>query len=188
MQAASIHYWNKSDLTRPYLMKLNTSAAIYLPIFQDDYRDESVVFAAIIRTGTLFVKDFDHQAPPTKRFFSGGPHSVRGYGYQKIGPMDVDGIPLGGRSLLEMSAELRLRVNETIGLATFIDAGSVSTAGFNISQKQLFIGPGIGMRYYSPIGPIRLDIAVPTKRRRLEKTGKRLDAPFQFYISIGQSF
>lgn len=132
------------------------------------------VYGAVVGGGLLDV-------PADKRFYAGGGGSIRGYGYQEVGPRDVLGDPLGGVSLLEMSAEMRIKVTENIGVVPFVDAGNVYTTEYPKLGQGLRYAAGVGGRYYTPIGPIRVDVAVPLNRRTGDKT-------FQFYISIGQAF
>lgn len=119
--------------------------------------------------------------PADERFYSGGGGSVRGYGYQMLGPLTGND-PDGGRSLVEVSAELRLRVTETIGIVPFVDAGNVYDSVYPDFNEELFIASGIGFRYYTDFGPFRLDIATPLNGR------DGVDDNFQLYISFGQSF
>ena len=120
------------------------------------------------------------QLPADKRLYAGGAGSVRGYGYQLAGPLDSFNVPIGGRSSLELGGEFRYRLTETIGLVPFLDAGTVFPT--NLPNKpSLFYSPGIGLRYYTAIGPIRLDLAFPLEKRPI-------DSPFQVYVSIGQAF
>lgn len=119
--------------------------------------------------------------PRDKRLYAGGSGSVRGYGYQRAGPIDANAKPIGGRSSFEIGTELRTRITETIGAVAFFEGANVSDREFpDFSQKMLW-GVGAGLRYYSPIGPVRFDVAVPLERR----SG---DAAFQLYISLGQAF
>lgn len=120
-------------------------------------------------------------APPDKQFFAGGGGSVRGYEYQSLSPREpIDNSLKGGRSLVEMSAEIRYRASDTLGYVAFLDAGA---AGDNTEPPldSMSFGAGVGVRYYTGFGPLRADIAVPLNKR----TG---DADFQIYISIGQAF
>jgi len=118
--------------------------------------------------------------PAPQRFYAGGGGSVRGFAYQGVGPRLADGTPEGGLSLLEVSGELRQRVNDRWGLVAFIDAGDVG-----VSQapafRDLAVGAGLGVRYNLSFAPIRVDIATPVAR-------KRGSAAVQIYVSIGQSF
>ena len=105
---------------------------------------------------------------------------MRGYEYQSISPRDSAGELVGGRSLFEMSAEVRYRASDTLGYVAFLDGGA---AGSNTEPPldTLSYGAGVGLRYYTAFGPLRADIAVPLNK-------KEGDADFQVYISIGQAF
>ncbi|HEY8596470.1 MAG TPA: autotransporter assembly complex family protein [Devosiaceae bacterium] len=118
--------------------------------------------------------------PADQRYYAGGGGSVRGYAYQGIGPRDGSNTPTGGRSLIEASAELRVRVTDTIGVVPFIDAGSVS-ASQTPDFGALRFGAGVGLRYLTDFGPLRVDVAVPLNRR----PG---DPAYGIYAGIGQSF
>jgi len=121
------------------------------------------------------------ELPADKRIYAGGGGSVRAYGYQMAGPLDANNNPIGGRSSLELSLEARVKITQTIGIVPFFDAGSYYTSPVPQLDKQIFYGPGLGLRYYTPFGPVRLDIATPLRRRSA-------DAPVQVYISLGQAF
>jgi translocation and assembly module TamA len=118
--------------------------------------------------------------PADKRLYTGGAGSVRAYGYQLAGPLDAVNKPLGGVSSLELGGEFRYRFTETLGIAPFIEGGNVYPTRFPNSGR-LFWGGGIGFRYYTAVGPVRLDLATPFTRRRA-------DSAIQFYISVGQAF
>ncbi len=120
--------------------------------------------------------------PADVRYYAGGGGSIRGYAYKSAGDLDISDDPIGGRSLLETAAELRWRFMEDFGLVAFVDAGRAYEQGFPDFGQQLFIGAGAGLRYYSPLGPIGLDVAFPLNRR------KGVDDFLQIYISLGQSF
>lgn len=174
-----------SGAVTPYLAALGDSSSFatarvggsaYFD-FKDDGRYVGAVrgaYGAVIGGGLLDV-------PADKRFFAGGGGSIRGFGYQEVGPRDALGEPLGGVSLLEMSAEMRVMVTEDIGVVPFVDAGNVYTTEYPKLGQGLRYAAGIGGRYLTVIGPIRLDVAVPVNRRDGDKA-------FQFYISIGQAF
>ena len=120
------------------------------------------------------------QVPPDQRFYAGGSATVRGYKYQSVGPRFADLRPTGGTSLGAASVEYRQRFGESFGAAIFIDAGQVDTRSTPFAG-QLRAGAGVGARYYTPIGPIRLDVAVPLNKQRGDDT-------FELYIGIGQAF
>jgi translocation and assembly module TamA len=118
--------------------------------------------------------------PPPQRFYAGGGGSVRGYDYQSIGPRDSRGKPSGGASLLEGSVELRQRFGSSYGAVAFVDAGAVGTNA-GAPTDEIRVGAGVGARYYTPIGPIRADVAIPLIRQ--QGSGS-----FGFYIGIGHAF
>ncbi len=119
--------------------------------------------------------------PADKRIYAGGGGSIRAYGYQMAGPLDINKEPIGGKSSLELSLEARIKITHSIGIVPFIDAGSFYRSSLPQLGHRLLYGPGLGFRYYTAFGPIRLDIATPLARRRG-------DAAIQFYISLGQAF
>jgi len=119
--------------------------------------------------------------PANRRFYAGGGGSIRGIPFQAASPLDDDDDPIGGRSLLEASAELRYNITDTIGVVAFVDAGRAFEASFPDFDEPLIVGAGLGARYFTPIGPLRLDVAVPVDRRDV-------DDAFQIYISLGQAF
>jgi translocation and assembly module TamA len=122
--------------------------------------------------------------PPDQRFYAGGSGTIRGYAYQSVGPKfnDPDQTPIGGTAITAGSLELRQRFGANWGAAAFVDAGQVS-ASLKAVTGEFDIGVGVGMRYYTPIGPIRLDVAFPTKR-----LPSPYNQAFQVYIGLGQSF
>jgi translocation and assembly module TamA len=142
--------------------------------------DPGVVLAGRGSLGTMFGAERD-EIPADLRFYAGGGGSVRGFGYQLAGDLDDDDNPLGGRSLLELSGEVRLRLTETIGVVAFVDAGSVFSSPTPNFDETLRVGAGPGLRYFSPIGPVRLDIGLPVNKRDS-------DDSFQLYVSLGQAF
>ncbi len=121
------------------------------------------------------------QVPPSVRFYSGGGGSVRGYEYQSLGPRDVDDNPLGGTSLVEFGVEPRWKITPEWGVVAFVDGGMAYDDAVKSFGSDLRWGAGVGVRYYTAIGPVRFDVATPL-------TPREDDAPLQFYISIGQSF
>jgi translocation and assembly module TamA len=118
--------------------------------------------------------------PDSHRFFAGGGGSVRGYGFNTISPMLFCQIT-GGRSLFEGSAEVRLKITPTIGIVPFLDFGTASRSSLPNFSDYIGYGAGIGLRYLTPVGPIRLDVATPLNPR----PG---DSRYAIYVSIGQAF
>ncbi len=121
------------------------------------------------------------EIPADERFYAGGGDSVRGFPFQSVGPR-VASTPVGGRSLVEFSLELRLKVTEKMGLVAFLDAGSAFESVLPDFDEELGYGTGLGLRYFSPIGPLRIDVAVPLNLR------DEIDDRFQIYLSLGQAF
>ena len=120
------------------------------------------------------------EIPPDKLFFAGGGGSVRGYGYKSIGVPGPGGIVTGGRYLLEASLEARYKVTNDIGVVGFVDGGYVAADTFP-GLDDLRVGAGIGLRYYTGLGPLRLDAAVPLNKH----AG---DPDYALYVGIGQAF
>ena len=119
--------------------------------------------------------------PQDELFYVGGGGSVRGYAYQTAGDLS-GGDPVGGLSYMEVSAEARVRINERIGVVAFVDGGRAYAGESPDPEEDLFWGAGLGGRVYTPIGPVRLDVAVPLNPRY------GVDRGYQVYISLGQSF
>ena len=138
----------------------------------------STVLAGRVRLGTL-VGTNSADIAPSRRFYSGGGGSVRGYGYQRLGPRDLDGDPTGGRGLAEVSLEARVRFG-SFGIVPFIDAGTL-TSDILPDVRGWQLGAGLGARYYSSFGPIRVDVGTPLNPR--EGDGRIAVA-----VSLGQAF
>lgn len=139
---------------------------------------DSLVVAGRARIGTTFGID-RFQLAPSRRFYGGGGGSVRGFAFQQLGPLDPEGRPLGGLSLTEAAAELRYRFGD-YGVVGFVDVGQVYAERIP-TFGALRAGVGIGARYYTSLGPLRVDVATPLARRDGESR-------FNVYISIGQAF
>ena len=142
--------------------------------------DNRFVAAGRIKVGSLVGSPISETAPD-RLFFAGGGGSVRGYAYRNIGVEVPGGQIVGGRSLIEGSAELRARVTESIGVVGFVDAGYVGADSFPEFDEAVRVGAGAGVRYLTGLGPIRLDVAVPLDPR----PG---DPDVAFYVGIGQAF
>jgi translocation and assembly module TamA len=143
---------------------------------------DSIVAAGRIRVGTILGAGRDDIAP-SRRFYAGGGGSVRGYGYQRLGPRDADGDPIGGRSLAEFALEARIRLKAfggNLGIVPFFDGGTLSSASMP-TLKDWQLGAGIGVRYYSSFGPIRVDVGTPLNPR----SG---DSRVAVVVSLGQAF
>lgn len=145
----------------------------YLPLGSEKY-----VLAGRVRLGQIFGASTFNIAP-SRRFYAGGGGSVRGYGYQRIGPKDLNNDPIGGRSLTEFAVETRIRFGN-FGIVPFLDGGQLYTA--SLPQFSNFrYGAGLGVRYYSSFGPIRVDVGTPINP-------DKGDSRIAVYVSLGQAF
>lgn len=169
----------------PYLSLLGDDASflvarltdsIYLPLDEEG----DILLAGWARIGSI-LGDSTGDIPAAKRFYAGGGGSIRAYGFQELGPVDAAGDPRGGRSLVEFGGELRARLFEDIGGVAFLEAGNVYEDPHPDLGERLFWGAGVGLRYFTGFGPVRLDLAVPINPRPQ-------DDPFQVYLSLGQAF
>lgn len=170
----------------PEISRLNGGNSTYLKVQFDltYYRPvtDSVVLAGRARVGSIVGADVTEIAP-SRRFYAGGGGSVRGYGYKAIGERNTLGEPNGGRSLLELSAEARIRtglMDGAVSVVPFVDAGVVDI-GPTPGLDDIRIGAGVGVRYATPFGPLRLDVGVPLN------PGPD-DAKFGVYVALGQAF
>ncbi len=142
--------------------------------------DARLVLAARATVGSVVGASLD-AIPANHRFYAGGGGSVRGYRYQGLSPLDSSGQVIGGRSLFTASFEARWRMTDTIGLVPFLDMGQAFRAEYPDFSEPLRYAAGLGFRYYTAIGPIRVDVALPLNPR----PG---DAGYGIYFGIGQAF
>jgi translocation and assembly module TamA len=147
----------------------------YLAVADDD----TMVIAARGSLGSIVGGSLE-DIPATRRFFLGGGGSIRGYEYRSIGP-ERNGEVVGGLSFWEASAEFRYRATDTIGIVPFIDAGAAYEESIPDFSEGIRVGAGIGLRYYTPLGPLRFDVAVPLN----PDSG---DPAVAFYVGLGQAF
>jgi translocation and assembly module TamA len=162
-----------SDVT---MVSSQVSAAGYTALDED----ATTVLAGRLGVGTLVGAGLA-SIPPDERFYAGGGGSVRGYGYRTLSPTE-DGRVTGGRSLFEASAEARFRLTRTVGFVPFIDVGDAAAGSVpRVTGSGLGAGAGVGLRYLTAVGPIRLDLATPL----IQRHGT---SPVAVYISIGQAF
>ncbi|MEO6225739.1 MAG: BamA/TamA family outer membrane protein [Sphingomicrobium sp.] len=156
--------------------RVQIDASTYRPV------TDRIVAAGRIRLGTILGAGA-YDLAPSRRFYSGGGGSVRGYGYQQLGPKDMDGDPVGGRGLAEFAVEARIRLHQlggNFGIVPFFDGGTLSTGALPDFRDWRFAA-GIGARYYSSFGPIRIDVGVPLNRQRG-------DGRVAVAVSLGQAF
>jgi translocation and assembly module TamA len=157
--------------TKPYIRNI-LDGSVYYPA------TDSLTVAARARVGSIFGASLA-ELPPSRRIYGGGGGSVRGFGYQQLGPKDASGTPTGGRSQVEFSLEARYRFGN-YGVVPFIDAGQVYDTQYPKLSGMRY-GVGIGGRFYTNFGPLRADVAMPLGRKKGESR-------FAVYVSIGQAF
>ena len=128
------------------------------------------------------------QLPASERFFAGGDTTIRGYALDTVGApatISPEGFPIGGNATVILNAELRAPVWRDVGAAFFVDAGNVFASTTDFDLTNLLGAVGFGLRYRSPIGPIRLDLGFKLDRREL---GGKLESRTALHFSIGQAF
>lgn len=154
----------------------NLSLSAYLP-----FDNSRFVLASRMQFGTVFGSS-RKEIPASERLYAGSETTLRGYNYWTVSPLDENNDPIGGRSLLVYSLEGRWRINEKWGGVLFYDVGNVYKDPFPRFDEKMLQSVGVGARYFTPVGPIRVDLAFPLNPR------KGIDNSFQLYFSIGQSF
>lgn len=171
-------------LNNRYFSRLQIQASYYLRPWG---RGDKIVIAFWGRGGIIASCKGAQGIPYNKRFYAGGINSVRGYGLQLLSPLTPSRTPSGGKTLLEFGVEPRVKINDKYGFVIFAEAARVGGGeDFHIDRKKILWGVGAGLRYYTAIGPVRLDVAVPLERRRIG--GRTVDSSYQLYVSIGQAF
>lgn len=136
-------------------------------------------------TGTIEVREL----PASERFFAGGSTTVRGFAQDKLGApgtISDQGFPLGGNAVIILNAEVRARLFGALDGAAFLDAGNVFEKASDIDFGEIRGSVGFGLRYQSPIGPIRVDVGFKLTRRELSPG--RFEGPTAFHLSVGQAF
>lgn len=168
VQKITFDVGNKAVLSETSFMKVQASSA-WIRTYADNHR-----IIARAEIGYLHTKNIE-KIPPALRFFAGGDRSVRGYGYKKIAPRDAQNRLVGGSRLLAGSLEYQYQFYPNWWGATFADSG---LAANDFTTKALRYGAGIGVRWASPIGAIKFDIATPICDKDNSKN-------IQFYIGLG---
>jgi len=159
-----------------FYSRAQLDASAYYPV------SSTAVLAGRIRLGSILGADAPEIAP-SRRFYAGGGGSVRGYGYQRVGPRDFEGDPVGGKTLTEFALEARFRLKAlggNFGLVPFLDGGQL-TNKVTPDRNDWQFGTGLGLRYYSSFGPIRIDVGTPLNPREG-------DSRIAVAVSLGQAF
>ncbi|WP_169788522.1 autotransporter assembly complex protein TamA [Litoreibacter arenae] len=169
----------KGEVT-PFYETIRSQTGAHLSFDARAYRalggEDRTVLAGRLQLGSLLGLDVQ-DAPPAFLFYSGGGGTVRGQPYQSLG-VPVVGGSFGGGAFAALSGEVRHSLNDTFGLVAFVDAGYIGASGFG--DGDWHAGAGVGLRYKTPVGPIRLDVAAPVAG----DTGSGV----QLYVGIGQAF
>ena len=180
------HGWRLSGRLSPETSRTNSDQSFYVKAeAEGDFylpAGKKIVLAGRVRAATITGASIDAIAP-SRRLYAGGGGSVRGFGYEAIGPHNDQGDPTGGRSLVELSAEARIQTgifDGALQIVPFVDAGSVGT-GSTPSFHEIKVGAGVGVRYLTGFGPVRIDVGVPLN------PGPK-DAKFGVYVGLGQAF
>lgn len=142
-----------------------------------------LILASRLKFGFIRPYRSTTEIPIFKRFFSGGSYSVRGFGYQQIGPKDPAGNPLGGQYQFEGNLELRYPIKGNLKGVVFMDSGNIYQSSFSLNAYDLSYGVGTGIRYVTPIGPLGIDLAFPVEHLRPINLSS-----YYFYLTIGQGF
>lgn len=143
--------------------------------------EKGTVFAARLQAGSVVGSDID-ATPQDFLFYSGGGGTVRGQTFESLGVTLEDGRQTGGRSFLGLQTELRQRVTDAIGVVAFFDIGYVGAESYIDVDAEDQSGVGLGVRYATPIGPVRVDVATP-----YSESDDRFER-FELYIGVGQAF
>jgi translocation and assembly module TamA len=192
--------YNSTGITNPLLDATRGIRASFIATPTQAFGADSLTFAILQASGSTYfdlsgngrsvlalrgivgsvlgASTFD--LPPDQRLYAGGSGTVRGYRYQSIGPLFPDGDPIGGTAMNAASIEFRQRLFTSWGVVAFVDAGQASDEAVPFTGT-LRVGAGLGLRYYTPIGVVRADFAVPLNR---PPDGDS----FGIYISLGQAF
>jgi len=140
--------------------------------------DEDWILAGKLRLG--FIRPLRGEETPIEdRFLLGGASSLRGWGRHQISPVNQEGKPIGGNSMLESSLELRFPLYDILSGVVFTDVGNVWREAFQYQPRDLRYDAGAGLRVHTPVGPVRLDLAIPVFQGEVRP---------QFFISIGHAF
>ena len=148
-------------------------------IYQAIDSDRRFVLAGRVQGGVITAENIRDVAP-YRRLYAGGPGTVRGYAYQSLAPKNRKGDLIGGKSMFAASAEVRYRVNSSLGVVGFVDAGN-AYASLWPEIDDLKFGVGAGVRYLTPVGPLRVDLAFPLEP-------DKDDSWIALYVGLGQAF
>ena len=147
--------------------------------------DKKAILALRMQFGSIIGASLK-RIPLPKRFFGGSDNDLRGFKFKTVSPLNAEQNPTGGRAYIFSSCELRFRFNKSLGCIGFADFGTVTNTTYPTFNQQWFYSAGLGLRYFTFFGPLRLDVGFPINPRYLD--GKRFDPVYRIYVSIGQTF
>ena len=159
-----------------FFLKQKLTSNFYVPVM----KNKRLIFAWRFQIGSIVGSSLS-DIPMTHLFFGGSDDDLRGYRYRTVSPTNQNGKVTGGRSAIYATFEPRILLTEKIGVVPFTDWGTISQGMCPDFTKKWYKSVGIGLRYYTFFGPLRLDIGIPLDRRSL-------DPRFRIYVSIGQTF
>jgi outer membrane protein insertion porin family len=152
---------------------------LHFNLYQKIYR--GIVLAASVRGGFAEGYGDTRELPIVERFFLGGRTTVRGYEQDTLGPKGSDGNPTGGNAFLMESLEVRTSITNAIGFVVFLDGGNVWVKIDEIDPSDLKFTAGFGLRYNTPVGPVRVDYGRKLQTEKGESSG-------EIHFSIGHAF
>lgn len=163
---------------RPFAYCINSLTA---SLYNSLTSDKRYILASKLLVGSIWGSS-RRTIPASERFYEGTENTLRGYRFMTVSPLNDDHKPIGGRSMMILSEELRVRATDTLGWVLFYEVGNVYENPVPYFSRKVLQTVGYGLRYHTPVGPLRVDFAVPLNRR------KHLDPRCQIYLSIGQAF
>jgi outer membrane protein insertion porin family len=187
----------KSYLTAQYFRRVRASQVVFAASgrvgtaagFPRDVSRTDAAGNVIVGADGQPVVDTVKALPASERFFAGGDTTVRGFAVDQLGtPQTIDqkGFPVGGNAVVILNGELRVPVFGGFGIVGFVDTGNVFAQTSDFALSELRTAVGFGVRYRSPVGPIRIDMGFKLDRREL--VPGTLERPFAVHISLGQAF
>lgn len=161
---------------RDFFFKQELTTSFFAPLTPG----KKVILGFRLQLGSIIGTPFQN-IPFTHVFLGGSEDNLRGYRFKTVSPLNANGDPVGGRGALYFTFEPRYRITKSLGVVTFFDAGTVTLKGYPRLDAHWFKSVGLGLRYFTIFGPLRVDVGFPLDRRHL-------DPRYRFYTSIGQTF
>ena len=173
--------WN-NEVAGTFLQGTNSFARSIIRLKKFHPLNRETIIASAVEIGWIDNFRSGDEIPLNERFYAGGPNTIRGYGYQLVGPIQADGVPLGGNFKIVWNiAEVRRTLYKIIGGVVFVDAGNVWSEVNDFTFRDIRVAAGTGLRVNTPLGIVRLDYGVNLDRRGSEPRDK-------IFFSMGQAF